>query len=539
MSAVIDIKEKINNQIDVDKEILSVLPKNNKKNLQAYKDKASEIKHEYENYLDKILSEMKRRTLKINSAKPSDKIDSIERQIKSMNKIELLDKNTTSFEKMELDEILYTLKRFYKNNLEEVNEAIVKCLDKFNMVGIVLTADDFNYSNYTKEYMEVFLEEKKHGDINSTKVKDSFEQIYWKCSDIIIHIELNFRYLYLKNEKTIDKYFEEQVKKITKDWGMNEEEAIEKYNDLQNELIETKNSDTALILNKFLEGEKNPKDYEESSTLKNYKKLVGRDPQEFSKEEREEIDKNIFRLQNSLYEYKNYLRFKFIYDEVLEIYNTKEKYNVLCSQKLKEIKKAENKLFKTNRKSDRYERHIGLLQKIFKRNNNRLEETTNDVNSQVLALRDLYRDYEENKVKNIIASSLNENSTIYDVLLLICKFYSFLVNTIIKNNPDISQEEIQESIKRFNRFIKYPRITIINNVTINTDKDIVLMIKDKYNLCNINITKSDLDEENVYNLITTVNILCENYNIVNNTDISIEDIEFILQANKILSDNNK
>lgn len=538
MSEDFSVKEKINSQIDVDKEILSVLPKNNKKNLKEYKFKAAEIKQNYTTYLDQILSEMKRRTVKIKSVEPDPKIEKIAQEIKYMDKIELLNKSTTSFEKMQLDEILYILRRFYKNNLELVNDAIVKCLDKFRIVGVNLTAQDFEYSVYTKEYMNVFLEEMKKGDCNSTRVKDTFEQIYWKCPDIIIHIELNFRSLYLKNEKNINKYFEDARKLITKELGLNEEEAIEKYEALQNQLIEAKNKDTALILERFLNGEKATKDYELSSIKKNYKKLLGKDIEEFDKEQIDEINKNISRLQNSLYEYKNYLKFKFIYDDVIEIYKSQEKYKSIFSQKLKQIKKTESKVFKTNKKMNRFESHKGLLQKIFGKNSNRLEKINLDANTQILELRNIYRDLEENKINNIIKTELNDSSTIYDALLLICQFYSFLVNSTIEQFPDIMQDDIHETINKFRRFIKYPRITIINNLKIQEDKDIVLMIKDKYNLCNINITKEDLEEENVSNLLTIVNNICE-YNYIKNSKTNLADIQFVLQANKILEENNR
>lgn len=538
MSEDISVKEKINSQIDVDKEILSVLPKNTKKNLQAYKDKADEIKRGYETYLEQILSEMKRRVIKINSIVPDPKVEKLTQELQYMDKINLLDKNTTSFEKMELDEILYVLKRFYKNNLELINDAIVKCIEKFRIVGINLTEEDFNYSVYTKEYMKVLLENIKKGDPNSAKVKDKFEQIYWKCSDIIIHIELNFRSLYLKYEKTINKYFDDAKKQITKELGLSEEEAIEKYNLLQSQLIEAKNKDTALIIEKFVNNEKNPKDYEPSSIKKHYKKLLETELEECDKEEQVEINKNISRLQNSLYEFKNYMKFKFIYDEAIEIYKSKEKYKAIYNQKLKQIKKIETKLFKMNKKLERFESHKGLLQRLFNKNNNRLEKINVNANTQTLELRNIYRDLEENKIKNIIATTLNDNSTIYDVLLLICPFYSFLVNSIIDEFPDISQDEIQEMIVKFRRFIKYPKITIINNVNILEEKDIVMMIKDKYNLCNITITKEDLNDENLSNLITTVNTICEN-SYIENSKISLEDIEFLLQANKILSENGK
>ena len=536
MSEEIGAKEKINNQIEVDKEILSVLPKNNKKNLQAYKDKAAEIMQGYKGYSDEIVSEIKRRVFRIKSFVPDEKIERLEQKIKSMEKIDILDNNTTSFEKMELDKTLYILRRFYKNNLELVNSAIVECLDKFKDVGVLLYYGDFNYSIYTKEYMTVFLEEMKKGDINSIRIKDTFEQIYWKCPDIIIHIELNFRSIYFRNEKIINKYFEDEKKRIIKELGLNEEEAIEKYKTLKNNLIETKNKDTALIIEKFLSNEIAPKDYEESSINKSYKKLLEKEISEFSIEEKQEINKNIFRLQNSLYELRNYLKYKFIYDSAIDTYKNKEKYKAIYNQKFKQIKKIETKLFKTNKKMEKYEAHKGLLQKLFNKSNNRLEKINTDTNAQILELRNVYRDLEESKINNIISTALNENSTIYDVLLLVCKFYSFLVNAIINEYPDIAQDEMQDTIEKCRRFIKYPRITIINNLKITDDKDILLMIKDKYNLCNINITKGDLEEENLPNLITTVSNICE-YNYILNSKVTLQDIQFLLQAIKIVEEN--
>ncbi len=530
--------EKLNNQIDVDKEVLSVLPKNNKRNLQAYKNKADEIKHEYVNLYDNVILELKRRTIKIKSIEIDPKIEQLENQIKEMDNVKLLDNNITSFEKMELEEVLYTLKRFYKNNLELVNEAIVACLDKFRMAGINLRQEDFDYSIYTNEYMRVFLDDMRKGDINSSRIKDTFEQIYWKCSDIIIHIELNFRSLYFKYEKQINKYFSDISKDNIKRIGLNEKEAIERYNALQSQLLELKNRDTSLIVERFLKNEKNPKDYEESSIEKNYKKLIGKDVNELTPEELVEINKNIYRLQNSLYEYKHYLEFKYIYDDAIEVYKDNEKYKNLYNQKYKQIKKLESKLRKANNRLKKYENHIGILKKIFKRNTNRLEEANIDINSIILQLRDEYRELEEYKTKNIISTVLNDGSTIYDVLILVCQFYNFLVDSIIKQNPDITQENIEESIKKYNSFVKYPRITIINNININEDKNMVLMIKDKYNLCNLNIEKGDLDVDNLPNLITTVNNICDS-NYIKNSSISVDEIKFILQSEKILIENNK
>ena len=530
---------KLNNQIEVDKEILSVLPVNNKKNLKEYKSKCEEIKKKYENYLENVSSEIKRKAVRINAILPNPNINELEQQIKYMEKIKLLDANITSFEKMDLDQILFVLKRFYKNNLELINENIIKCIDKFKLVGIELKDEDFNYSIYTKEYMKVLLEEMKNGDINSTRVKENFEQIYWKCSDIITHIELNIRSLYLKYEKQIDKYFEDARKDILKEFEVKEkDEAYKKFNSLKAILLKQKDKDSNYILQMFTNKKEMPKDYEKIAVQGQYKKLLGMDYEDLEEEQIEEFNKNIFRLRDNLFEYKNFLRFKFIYDDIMEIYNTKEKYGNIFNQKLKQIKKLEAELFKINKKQEKLAKHSGLILKIFNKinkNNNKIEKRNNNANSIILELKETYRDLEKNKVRNIISNVLTDNSTIYDALSLIKPFCSFLVDSVIKKYEDISQEDIETTIGDFWDFIEFPNITIINNATITDDKDLSLIIKDKYNLCNIKFNKEDLDEENLDKLINTTKIICNNY-CLENSQITLQDIKFVLQVSKMFGE---
>ena len=530
---------KLNNQIEVDKEILSVLPVNNKKNLKEYKLKCEEIKKNYENYLENINSEIKRRSVKIKSIPPNSNIDELYKQIKNMEKIKLLNKNITSFEKMDLDEILFVLKRFYKNNLELINENIEKCLEKFKSVGIELKEEDFNYSLYTREYMKVLLQEIKIDNINSTRVKENFEQIYWKCPEIITHIELNIRSLYLKNEKKINKYFQDIRKDVLKEFEVKEnEDAYKKLNSLKSRWLKQKDKDSSLILKSFETKKEAPKDYEKIAVKGQYKKLLGIDYDDIETEQMEEFNKNIFRLRDNLFEYKNFLKYKFIYDDIIEIYNTKEKYGNVFKQKLKQIKKKEAELFKLNKKIESQSKHSSLILKLFNKinkNNNKLEKRNSDINSKILELKDIYRDLEQNKVKNIISTVLTDNSTIFDALSLVRPFCSFLVDSVIKKYEDISQDDIETTIGDFWEFLDFPNMTIINNTTITENKDLNLVIKDKYNLCNIKISKDDLEEENLDKLINTAKIICNSY-YLERSQITLEDIKFVLQVNKLFGE---
>ena len=532
MSEVID---KLINQIELDKEILSTLPKNNKKNLGIYVEKVEIKKQEYVEYLNDIIAEIKRRFNKFKSISIDPNIEKTEKEIKQMPSIKILNDNITSFQKMELDRLLYVLRRFYKNNLEVVNESIAQCIKEFNEVGIELQETDFNYSIYANEYMKVLLEEIKKGDYNSNRVKEVFEQIYWKCSDIITHIELNFRSIYLKNESKIDLYYEEEKERIIKLENLTSEGITEKYKILKRKLIDLKNNDTSLILNKFTNGEEDQKNYTKEYINSLYKKLIGENIEELNKDKLEEYNENIQKLNDSLYEYSNYLKFKYIYDEAITVYKDEKKYKNLYNVNRKQISKLESKIFLINRKIERNQRRQQhLFYRIFNRNQNKLEVFNLNVNNLILELKKVYRELEVNEVNNIVSTRINENSTIYEVLHLTTNLYAFIVNIIMNKFKEMNYDDILIEISKLEEFLDYPNINVINNIKITEDKDILLVIKDKYNLCGIKIEKIDLEEESLNYLIRNVNNICNN-DYLEKSAINIKDINFVLSANKILN----
>ena len=533
---MIDPLEILNNQINIDTEMLSVLPKNNKKNKGIYVEKVNEVRQEYIEYQKLLVVEMKRREKKISLIRQNNKISEIENKLSNVTKLDILNEFNTSYEKMGLDEKLFILRRFYKNNLEEVNNSIAEAISMFHDVGVELTIDDFKYSSFVHEYMSVFFEELKNRDINSQRIKDVFEKIYWKSSDIIIHIEMNFKYLYLKNEKTIDKYFTQKKEELLETLQATKKEILKKYEELQRQLIELKNSDTKIILNKFLDKTFEVKDFEPSSINKQYAKILFEPLENYNEESLEELNQNILKLENSLYEYENYLKFEFILKRVQEIYKEKDKYKNVYLAQLKDITKAEKKLMQTNAKIDNMSRHTTGL--FGKGNITKIEKTQVYVNSQILAIKDMYRKLDEDRVYNKIAENITDNSTIYDILYFASSFYSFLVEVIINNFEDIPQNEISKKIKDLREFIQFPYITIINNMKLEQEKDIILFIKDKYNLYNLNITKEDLAEENLPTLIVRIRQIVNAYNL-KSSKIELEDIKFMLKAKRILEELKK
>ena len=301
--------EKIIENIGVNKEILSTMPQNNEKNKKIYKEKIEEIKKEYEKYKSDILDIFSKRYNEEINISIDKSIENFSNRLNTIkNLMYLLNDEQTSYEKMGLDINIYKLEKYYKENLENVNEQIASCIEKFHMVGIELNIEDFNYVSYVKEYMEVFLQELQKDDIHSKKLKTAFEQIYWKCPDIIRNIALNFRNIYLTKQNIIDKYFEKEKNEILKKWAKNPSEIKKTYIALKQQKIEKEAIDKKIIIDNFLNGTLNTKNYTKEKFKSNCLKIL---PQKiYAKINKDEdIYINISKFLNSLYEYKKFENF--------------------------------------------------------------------------------------------------------------------------------------------------------------------------------------------------------------------------------------
>ena len=204
-------------RIETSKEVLSTMPKNNEKNKAKYKAKIEELQKEYEKYKEEILNLFTKRYEEATNIETNKEIENLETRLKTIDStLYLLNEEMTSYEKLEIDKNIYKLSRYYKENLENVNNQILLCIKQFHQIGIDLTLQDFDYTIYVNDYMSTFFTEVDKGNINSDKIKAKFEEIYWKCPDIIMHIELNLRNIYLRKQQAIDKYFEKEKNELLK-----------------------------------------------------------------------------------------------------------------------------------------------------------------------------------------------------------------------------------------------------------------------------------------------------------------------------------
>lgn len=516
--------EEIVEKIEASKEVLLAMPKNNAKNIKIYKTKIEDLENEYSKYQKDILKKLKK-VYKSNIKKDNSiEIEQLTTLInRNTNMLEILDDGKTSYEKMGLDKSIFTIARYYKDNLENINEQIQVCIEKFEQVGIQLSLDDFQYSIYVKNYMKIFLQELKKGKMNSDVLKEKFEEIYWKCPDIILHIELNIRSIYLKKQKEIDKFFEKEKKQKMKKMKLTQEKIFQNNVELKKQLTNKKATDVGIIQSKFLSGELDVKNFTNDKIDIELKKILPADFVE-NLNENDEIKNNITKFLNSLYEYENYLKFKFIIDDIKVYYKEKDKYKKTYLETKKEIEKLEKSLRKINKKT--FVKLPFLIKRID-------ANSSSDIKDLIQKIKDKYKELEMNKFYYKIYSKLDANATVYEALKLASSYYLYLTSCIIKNNKNIQLAEIETMISELNEFLDSPFNAIINYLSLSEENDLLIIIKDRYKLLNFTIEKEDLSSNNIGTLISVLENIQMFLN-MKKANVKLEDIEQLCQIKKIL-----
>ena len=206
-----DILEEFDKYISSNKEVLSVLPINTKKNKAQYVAKATEMLEKAEQIKEVIWNEITSRYERLIQVEENPEVAKLQKEVDEIRNVELFNELNTAYEKLGLDRITHKLITFFEGDLKLLNANIKEFLDILKNYGVVVSIDDFCYSDSTTEYMTVYLNEYNNGSVDDSDVlKKTFENIYWKCPDIVTHIELNLRYIYHVNSKKIEKELAER-----------------------------------------------------------------------------------------------------------------------------------------------------------------------------------------------------------------------------------------------------------------------------------------------------------------------------------------
>ena len=501
-------------KIDQYKELLQVLPRTNVKNSREYKKKALVMKQEMQEKKEAVLKEIKKRYLGIIVTDENHEIETLKEYLtKSERNLLFLNPYNDSYEKTNLNEVLYDLRKFYQNDLTKVNNDIKIALDYFSTVGVNLTEKDFNYGIDVETYMKVFFQ---YEDKNSDKIHEVFDKLYWKCPNLIEYINICLRHLYTKNKKAFEEYCSNQVKEIT----LEKEEEHYKY--MYADYLQQSSSDIKILQDKFLEGELDIKEYEDSKVAKLKSSIL------LKEDENDDQTGNILKLSYSLYEYKKCLEFKNIIDKVKAIYQDKANKS-LTKSILKNISKCEKKIKKANKKI--------RFKRMLHKDKAKVDKFYNIINTNLLELKDLYKNYDEAKFKEIIATRLNDNSTLLEALKIVYSYKIDFGKLLKEDNEEITNQEIDEKLKDLKDFILYPNNNLITNITITDNRDMILIVLDKYKLMNISLTAEQLEETSIDGLISIVDKILVNY-YINKSSQSFSNLNDACDIKKVLDSNN-
>lgn len=492
------MKNEIKKKIEISEEVLSVLPKNNEKNTISYISEANKIYANFNNIKIQLEEEISQRSKAIENIVRDDE-PPVYNFDELINKIWLLSEINTPYEKLDLDVMLYNLSKYYKINLKEVNQNILNAIAVFKKVGIELKEKDFFYDEHQREYMREILLSNEN---SLEDLKSSFESLYWKNPNIISHIQFNFRSLYNKNKKIFDKYIKSYVKE-TKQTSL---DIIKEYKDIKisNDLELDKNSKR--FLNKFIDGSLDIKDYSKENVTKLLKELCNC--------EIETENRILFNLNESLKEYKIYLKYSNIINSIKEELKAKGKEKPNSSKKLKEISKLEKKLSKLNNK------------KVLE-----IEETTEKIKT-------LYSEFDEIYYKENLYKNLNQDSKILDAINFLISYYGYFIKLSKKEKPEISIDELDRNLEELRKFVLSPYNNVINNLNILGDYNVPMIIMDKYKLYNINITLESLGELSLEDLIKKTETICNYYKINNLNNLNMDKISDYIKLKKLLKNIN-
>ena len=535
-----ELVENIEKQITTDKEVISVLPRNGIKAIKTLLKTIQEMTEKYENLNEKLLKEIEERYDNLTTVEENTEIPQIEQEIL---KYDIAEKNTdtrSSFEKMGLDRVIYNVNGYYKSNLERLNKELIFSIKQFEKVGIKLTADDFCISEYAKKYMEVLLREAYNGDINSEAVKNQFEKVYWECSEVVSHLYVNIRYIYDKYESQIDRFYNEKAQEILKGLSLTVEDVEERKADLIKKKNQIEETDNKNILDKFYTGSLNINDYKEDNYKRIYTELTDKDVTKLSDIEKNEIDENIDKLNTNLTEYAKYLEYKFLVEQVLQTRQellknaeaNKDKKVKKTQYELtkEEIKKLQTEIFKLNSKIEKPSK--GFFERK-KAENKKDSISILQRNNLVLDLKKAYMQLDEEIINQKILQNLDETSSLFDVLKFASSYYGYMAKAMIKNNEDITDKEIGENAEKIRNFINFSNFTVINHVKISDTKELSIIIKDKYKLLGMQLSKENFEEDSIEDLIRKVRII-NNYNNIQKSKFSIKDLEYIMNVKEML-----
>ena len=535
----------IKKDIEAKKTLVSTMPSRTKTNVKKLNQTIDNIEDKYINYKTSLVNYLlaKSRSFALKDDVSDVNTDKLNEKIINLEHVKfLLNPTNTYFEKMGFDTLLYQINNYTTFNFDSLNDIINGFLDKFQLVGIALTKDDFHYTCYVHEYMSAFLDVRNKKTKNYDKVGEVFEQIYWINPELIEHIELNFRKLIKINEKRFSNYILELQKEAMRNNKVeNYNDCIEKLKSLYIDLNLAKKETVNDIIALARKGDIDIEQLREGSKarINAYNTLVPTEVDTSNEKEMVKVCNVLEKLKINIEEYNNYLEFLPLFNEFRDEYinlvpkdDNEVPYKGL-KEVVEKINSKENELERINKKI--FSGKPGFFE--FKSDND-LKHLKAESVLKAKELYKLYKTYDEEYFKAKVMSTLSNTLTIMDVLNLYYSFDYFKKLAIAKAYDTNSFEEISKYSEDFDLFAMNTTNIIVSGLPLFDERNISRIIANKYNLNSIKLTEEALDEDNLTNLLNQI-LLILRINKIENSKTTIEKIWFMCKVDKIVSNERK
>jgi len=519
------LKDKILSEIDIDKDHIERFPLETDEGTKAIKEKyhkkAIDDRNNYVNrqiiifkdYANQIYNEMQRR---FNTLMPQDKSKEFKQNKEELNKLEQLLMLTSEYLDSDYSMGFSTILSKLKDgiSLDLLNNYLDEFLNIMRSCNIALTIEDFKYSMFTELFMRSYFEKNNTSEV--------FQQIFFECPDIILHLKMNLEFILKKYKKTIDAYVEDLKNKKLSEYGKDSKSLLLDYVETRNDYYEKELRDEYTNVNIFLDKKKNIIDYLDNAPLrvKNFDQLCG-NYNELSDNMKNSFKKSIIELSNSIVELKEYYHYEFIIKDLVKRFNERSSFVTQYNSKVKEAEKEEKlreKIYKDYLKS----LGVGFLARA---NKEKQKLHKMKMNEQIKKLNGIYDEIKDLEVYSVI-DKLSEACSIYDLFSKSFLCYDYLEKMFTNELGEDEGFYLDGEYRRYFKFLYNPSNEFLRKINAVVSYDISEIIADKYKLLGLEITSEELTSDNVDALREVVNYIRFVYN-VEDSNISFKDIEFM------------
>lgn len=531
----------IEEDIEAKKTLFATLPTNTKRDIKSFNEKIVSISDKYIEYKLSVKKYLDTKSRSFNVKNDDKSAEELNNSINTLENIRfILNPSNTYFEKIGFDNLIYQISNYSDFNFNSLNDIIDQFLNKFELAGIKISDDDFDYTCYVREYMKPFLEARSKKSKNYEKVSEIFEKIYWINPEIIEHIELNFRKLIKKYEKDFNEYISDLKKKVMLENKINNyEDCLEKLKEvyIKADVVDKENICDIIDLAKA--GTLDINNYFEDSKVRSstYTALMIDSLNLADKAVMEKFYETLEKLKINIEEYANYIKFIPLFNDFKSAYvklipsGEKDAGRANSAKNLKtlesQINDKESKLEKTNKKI--FSGSAGLFDA---KKDNALKPLKIESIKQAKELYALYKTYDQEYFKDKVLSVLNSSFTISELLHLYYSFDYFKKIAIKKVFSITTYDEILKYSEEFDLFAMNPTNIIIDGIALFEENNLSKVIMNKYRLDNINLTEENLNPDDLKPLLDKIELLLR-IDVIENSSTTVEKIWFMVQVEKI------